>query len=74
MYIPNMPRTNPAENTFKLCSHGAFTSHAMPLSREDDNNLDTVSGECAKHGHLLHAKKTPPWHAQHKRKSAYAIQ
>ena len=44
MYIPNMPRTKPAENTFKLCSH-AFTSHAMPLSREDDNNLDTVSGD-----------------------------
>jgi len=42
--------------------------------REDNNNLDTVSSECAKHGHLLHAKKTPPWHAQHKWKSAYAIQ
>ena len=32
MYVPSTPRAKPAENTFRSCSRGVPTFHAMPLS------------------------------------------
>ena len=50
MYIPSIPRTNPAENTFRSCSHGFPTNHVMPLRcSENDYDGDPVTGKCAPH-------------------------